>query len=142
MATFADNLNTQALDQRPRADRRRIAAMAAALVIAGGIGAGTYAIIGHTATAPKPAAAVQAKAPAPQAAATQPAAAAITPAGQQAANVTPAKPNPDIPSGNNIGNMGTGGGPTVVPNGPSMNNTGNMGTGVGPAQATGGAPIN
>jgi cytoskeletal protein RodZ len=50
-----------------------------------------------------------------------------------ASNLTPSKPNPEIPSGNNIGNMGTGGGPTQInPQIPSGNNTGNMGTGGGP----------
>jgi hypothetical protein len=47
-----------------------------------------------------------------------------------ASNVTPAKPNPEIPSGNNTGNMGTGGGPNSQI--PSGSNAGNMGTGGGP----------
>jgi hypothetical protein len=49
-----------------------------------------------------------------------------------ASNVTPSTPNPEIPSGNNIGNMGTGPGPSGNPQIPSGSNTGNMGSNGGP----------
>ena len=133
MATRVDNPSTRrltgttrersAVSAEPQAAQRtrrqRIVALAITVLIAGLVGVGIYAIVHQHASA----------------AATQTPVTQTQPSAVPAATIRPSKPNPEIPSGNNTGNMGTGGGPTHVnPQIPSGNNTGNMGTGGGPVR--------